>query len=308
MLPAWRLPFYRGGLLKRIAIINQKGGVGKTTTAANLGAALGRLGKRVLLVDLDAQANLTLHLSEEESVDKSAFDLLVEGAKVAEVLRPTSEPGVFLVPASEEMAGIEQALSQTIGRELLLRDALASLESAAQSDPAAPRFDFVLVDCPPSLGVLSLNALAASDGLLIPLQTEFFALQGMTQLLEVVDLVQSRLNARLKVLGIVPCMVDQRTNLSAEVLAEIERHFGDLLFQARIRKNIKLAEAPSFGQSIFAYAPDSNGALDYAQLAHELLHGRKEEKGEELQLAPSPEELGAKSPPIAQIDEESAEA
>jgi chromosome partitioning protein len=254
--------------LKRIAIINQKGGVGKTTTAANLGAALGRLGKRVLLIDLDAQANLTLHLSEDEGVEKSAFDLLVEGDPITEIMRPTSEKGVSLVPASEEMAGIEQALSQTIGRELLLRDALAALETASVLG-----FDLVLIDCPPSLGVLSLNALAASDGLLIPLQTEFFALQGMTQLLEVVDLVQSRLNPKLKVLGIVPCMVDQRTNLSAEVLSEIERHFGKLLFQTRIRKNVKLAEAPSFGKSIFAYAPDSNGALDYARLAHELLQG-----------------------------------
>lgn len=280
MLPAWRLPIYRGGRLKRIAIINQKGGVGKTTTAANLGAALGRLGKRVLLIDLDAQANLTLHLCEEEGCDRSAFDLLVEGAGVAELLRPTSEERVTLVPASEEMAGIEQALSQTIGRELLLRDALAAHEEAVNKDPSLPGFDIVLIDCPPSLGVLSLNALAASDGLLIPLQTEFFALQGMTQLLEVVDLVQSRLNPRLEVLGIVPCMVDQRTNLTTEVLAEIERHFGSLLFKTRIRKNVKLAEAPSFGKSIFAYAPDSNGALDYAALAHELLLGRGKETPE----------------------------
>lgn len=249
--------------MKRIAIINQKGGVGKTTTAANLGAALARHGHRVLLIDLDSQSNLTLHLSGDQppAVEASTFDVLVDGVPLERVILDVPQEGVRVAPGSCDLAGIEQALSQKIGRELLLRDALRSVEAS---------FDLALIDCPPSLGVLSLNALAAADRVVIPLQTEFFALQGMTQLLDVVGVVQQRLNPRLEILGILPCMVDRRTNLTNEVLAEIERHFGNALLKARIRKNVKLAEAPSFGQSILRYAPESNGAEDYLELAAEL--------------------------------------
>ncbi len=275
--------------MPRIAILNQKGGVGKTTTAANLGAALGKTGRRVLLVDLDAQANLTLHLSAGDFEEPSAFEVLVDGRPLREAVRALAEPGLALVPASPDLSGIEQALSGTIGRELLLRDALEAYETEAARRGEGP--DLVLLDCPPSLGVLSLNALAAADQVLVPLQTEFFALQGMAQLLEVVRLVARRLNPRLTVLGILPCLVDARTNLSAEVLGELREHFGDLLLESRIRKTVKLAEAPGFGRSIFAYAPDSKGAEDYEALARELrgrlglreeagtLHGTREESG-----------------------------
>ncbi|MEZ5989479.1 MAG: ParA family protein [Planctomycetota bacterium] len=254
--------------MKRITILNQKGGVGKTTTAANLGAALARAGRRVLLVDLDPQANLTLHLSGGglPAGEGGTFALLVDRLPLGRVIRRLEEEGLWLVPADDDLSGIEMALSQTIGRELIMRDALERLR---REDGTT--FDFVLFDCPPSLGVLSLNALAASDLVLVPLQAEFFSLQGMAQLMEVVRVVQARLNPELGVLGILPCLVDGRTRLTGEVLEELERHFGAQLLSARVRRNVKLAEAPSFGSSIFRYAPDSYGAEDYATLARELL-------------------------------------
>lgn len=249
--------------MHRIAIINQKGGVAKTTTAANLGAALARGGLRVLLVDLDSQANLSLHVLEEGQLfdGPSTFELLVDGLAITDVVHSIAGESLHLAQASEDLAGIEQALANTIGRELILRDALEAVED---------RWDVVLIDCPPSLGVLSLNALAAAQSVLIPLQTEFFALQGMTQLMEVVGVVQQRLNPDLDILGILPSMIDARTRLSSEVVAELQTHFAEKLLETRIRKNVKLAEAPSFGQTIFRYAPDSNGAADYAKLAVEV--------------------------------------
>ncbi|MAE75737.1 MAG: hypothetical protein CMJ85_02580 [Planctomycetes bacterium] len=249
--------------MRAVAIINQKGGVGKTTTVANLGACLARLGQRVLLIDLDSQSNLTLHLAGEEGPlpGPTSFDLLVDGVDIASAIRELPEEQVHIVQGSADLAGIEQALAQKIGREMLLRDALADVQD---------RFDIVLIDCPPSLGVLSLNALVAADEVLIPLQTEFFALQGMTQLMEIVDVVRQRLNPKLSVRGLLPCMVDLRTNLAHEVVEELRAHCGHLLLRSRIRKNIKLAEAPSHGTSILRYAPESNGADDYLALAAEL--------------------------------------
>jgi chromosome partitioning protein len=251
--------------VRRVAILNQKGGVGKTTTAANLGAALAELGVRVLLVDIDSQANLSLHLTPEgeELPERSIFDVLVENRAIADCLIERSEEQLRLLPASTELAGAEQALANTIGRELILRDAL---DAYAEQE----NVDLVLIDCPPSLGVLSLNALAAAEFVLVPVQTEFFALQGMSQLLEVIELVRKRLNPSLEILGLLACLVDARLNLAQEVVQEIENYFGSLLFQTRIRKNIKLAEAPSFGKSILRYAPDSNGANDHRALAREV--------------------------------------
>jgi chromosome partitioning protein len=250
----------------KIAVINQKGGVGKTTTTANLGAALTLKGKRVLLLDMDPQANLTLHVDRRPDLEaKTMTNVMVDGAALREVIVATAMPGLDIAPADTSLAGIEQVLANRIGRETILREAFAALAAEA------PGYDFALLDCPPSLGVLSANALVSADRVLVPVQTEYFALQGMAKLFEVVELVKRRLNPSLAMAAILPCMVDLRTNLTAEVLAEIERHFGNDMARSFIRANVKLAEAPSFGRTIFEHAPDSNGAQDYLDLAAELL-------------------------------------
>ncbi|MEO0478136.1 MAG: AAA family ATPase [Planctomycetota bacterium] len=254
--------------MKSIAVINQKGGVGKTTTTVNLGAALARLGSRVLLLDLDPQSNLTLHVDRtEELKDKTMTRLLVDDVPIADLLQETREPNVYVIPADTTLGGVEQSLANRIGRETILREAF----DAYQGEP----FDYVLFDCPPSLGVLSANALCCADEVLIPLQTEYFSLQGMAKLTEVIELVQRRLNTSLQILCVLPCMVDLRTRLTTEVLENVRGYFGDRLARTLIRNNVKLAEAPSFGVSIFAHAPDSNGAIDYWCLGLEVLerHG-----------------------------------
>jgi chromosome partitioning protein len=251
--------------MTRTAVINQKGGVGKTTTTVNLGAALARLGKKVLLIDLDPQSNMTLHLDRRpEEETRTVTSLFLDGAGLEGLLQETSTPGLYLLPADTSLAGVEQALANRIGRETLLREALEDYSGE-------PEFDCLLIDCPPSLGVLSANALVASDQVLIPVQAEYLALQGMAKLTEVIQLVQRRLNPSLEIACILPCMVDRRTNLAAEVLAEIRQHFGTLLANALIRANVKLAEAPSFGRTIFQHAPESNGARDYLRFAEEFL-------------------------------------
>ncbi len=256
----------------KIAVINQKGGVGKTTSTANLGAALTLKGKRVLLVDMDPQANLTLHVDRRPDLEtKTMTSVLVDDAPLRSVIVPTSVQNLDIVPADTSLAGVEQVLANRIGRETILREAFEVLE---KSDA---RYDFVLLDCPPSLGVLAANALVGADSVLVPVQTEYFALQGMAKLFEVIELVKKRLNPQLAIAAILPCMVDLRTNLTAEVLAEIERHFGRYMAKSFIRANVKLAEAPSFGRTIFEHAPDSNGAQDYLDFAAELLGERQEE-------------------------------
>ncbi|MHC5063783.1 MAG: ParA family protein [Planctomycetota bacterium] len=261
--------------MKSIAVINQKGGVGKTTSTANLGAGLARFGKRVLLLDLDPQANLTLHLDcQPEEETGTMTQLLAEDVPIKDLISPTTEENMSIVPADTSLGGVEQLLANRIGRETILREAL----EAYMADAGHAVFDYVLMDCPPSLGVLSANALVSADEVLIPMQTEYFSLQGMAKLTEVISLVQRRLNEELGILFVLPCMVDQRTRLTSEVLSEIERHFGSLVAETRIRPNVKLAEAPSFGLTIFQHAPDSNGAEDYEDLAREVLerHGVKD--------------------------------
>lgn len=255
--------------MNTIAVINQKGGVGKTTTTANLGAALATMGRRVLLLDLDPQANLTLHLDRRPELEaRTMTQVLLDNTPLAEVIVACDVPGLELAPADTSLAGVEQVLANRIGRETILREAFEALAATGRT------YDFALMDCPPSLGVLSANALVSADGVLVPIQTEYFALQGMAKLLEVVELVKRRLNPELAILSILPCMVDVRTNLTAEVLHEIGEHFGELVARSYIRANVKLAEAPSFGRTIFQHAPDSNGAADYLAFAAELLGER----------------------------------
>ena len=247
-----------------VAVINQKGGVGKTTTTVNLGVALAGLGKSVLLVDLDPQANLGTHLGVDVTDGKTIYDVLVRDVKLKDVIRETPEPGVSVVPSNLDLSAAEMELVSMVGRETLLRDALEALDKGSPG-----HYDVVLLDCPPSLGVLTINALTASRQVLVPLQAEFFALQGMAKLTEIINLVQRRLNPEVELTGIVACKVDRRTKLTQEVLEQVRRFFGDRLLETVIRPNVKLAEAPSHGQSVLSYAPDSNGAVDYRRLARE---------------------------------------
>ncbi len=258
--------------VRRIAIINQKGGVGKTTTTANLGAALALLGRRVVVVDMDAQANLSLSLGvEAPSGSPTSYAVLTGGATFAQALRDTATPGLRLLPANIDLSGAELELASAMGREFVLRDALqAWVEEETARTGAAPA-DFVLFDCPPSLGLLSINALAAAAEVLITIQTEFLALQGMSKLVEIVQLLKRRLNPELRVSGILPCLYDSRLRLAREVLGEIRNYFRDQVLPHPIGVSVKLAEAPSFGQTIFEYAPGSSGARDYERLARTLL-------------------------------------
>ena len=263
--------------MRRIALVNQKGGVGKTTTTVNLGAALARLGLEVVLIDLDPQANLTMHLGLEVGPGApSSYSVLLGETSLADALLETSTPGLRVVGSNIDLSGAELELAATLGRETLLRDALQKWEEDGG------RADFVLFDCPPSLGLLSINGLAAADEVFIALQTEFFALQGMSKLVEVVQLLRRRIHPELLITGIVPCLYDSRLRLAREVLAEIRKYFPGQVFRNGVGTNVKLAEAPSYGQTIFEYAPESRGAKDYVALAEEVVaQGRDPKPNEE---------------------------
>lgn len=262
--------------IKVIAISNQKGGVGKTTTAVNFGAALADRGKRVLVIDLDPQGNCSTHLGVDiYNLERSMYDVLTADMPLAEVVQPTGMPNLFCAPSNIDLSGAEVEMVAAVGRETILKEAIdewANPEDAnAESQVVGTGFDYVLIDCPPSLGLLCVNALAAADEIIIPMQTEFFALQGMSKLMDVVQVIRKRINSRLHVGGIIACRMDTRTRLALEVLDDIKSHFPDLLFATRIRQNVKLAESPSFGRTVLEYAPESNGAEDYRSLAAEYL-------------------------------------
>lgn len=258
--------------MRRIAIINQKGGVGKTTTAVNLGAALAKLGKRVVAIDLDPQANLTVHLGVTAPEGQpSIYHVLLEEKALGDVLRETSTANLRVAPSNLDLAGADVELVSEIGRETRLRDAIDAWAQAAAGGGGGEAADFVVIDCPPSLGLLSVNGLVAATDVFIAVQTEFFALRGLTKLLELVELVKRRLNPGVDVTGIVAGLYDARLNLNREVLEELRSFFGPKVFRAVVRENVRLAEAPSHGQSIFDYAPESHGAADYLALAEEVV-------------------------------------
>ena len=251
------------GQTKVMAIINQKGGVGKSTTAINLSAALGELGKQVLLVDLDPQGNSSSGLGIEKSqVHKCVYDVLLNDVAIEDVIIPDVGEGLDLVPATINLAGAEVELVSEMARENRLKDAVGSLRG---------KYDYVFIDCPPSLGLLTVNALVAADKLLIPIQCEFYALEGVTKLLDSMKRVKTRLNPTLDIFGVLLTMYDGRTTLSRQVVEEVRSYFGKTVFTTLIPRTVKLSEAPSFGQPITQYDPSGKGAQSYVNLAKEVV-------------------------------------
>lgn len=251
-----------------VAIANQKGGVGKSTTAINLGAGLAFQGERILIIDLDPQGNTSSGLGVDRStIDTSTYDVLVDGAAVADVLEPTSVRGLHVVPATIELAGAEIELVSMFSRELRLKQALAEVVND---------YDFILIDCPPSLGLLTINGLAAADEVLIPIQCEYYALEGVSQLTQNINLVKGSLNPQLVIEGVVLTMFDGRTTLAADVVEQVRSHFADKAYKTVIPRTVRLSEAPSYGEPIEAYDDMSRGAIAYRELSREFRrrHGR----------------------------------
>lgn len=279
--------------MRKIAVLNQKGGVGKTTTVVNTAAALAAMGQRVLAVDLDPQSHLTIHLGlEPEKIEAGAYKVLTQSAKLEEQIMMV-RPNLWLLPANIHLVGAESELVSVVGREIILREALAQAEDD---------FDYLIIDCAPSLGLLTLNTLAAVEEILIPLQPHFLALQGFGKLLQTVDLVNKRINPRLKVKGILLCMFDSRASLPKEVKTDIEqfltnaRGSGSAWSDAQvlpvyIRRNIKLAEAPGHGKTIFEYDNSCHGAEDYRKVAEYIIDGRLESISPAEQHASLPVEI-----------------
>lgn len=248
---------------KIIALANQKGGVGKTTSAVNIAASLGALGKKTLLVDLDPQGSATSSLGiSKKSLRFSAADLLIRGCRVENAIIPTDFQGVDLIPANVSLAATEFDLIETEGGEAALRKALCVLRDD---------YDFIILDCPPSLGMLTVTAMVASDGVIIPMQCEFFALEGLVQLMATIGRLKGRYNPRLAIIGILVTMYNGRLALSADVLAELHKHYPDRVFAAKIGRNPRLSEAPGFGMPVYYHDKNSIGARDYMKAAKELL-------------------------------------
>lgn len=256
------------------ALANQKGGVGKTTTAVNVGAYLAHWGQRVLIVDVDPQANATSCLGvDKRTVPLSTYELLVREVPLARVVWPTGRPRLDLVPSAPALAGATVELINLPQREYRLRQGLAGLNPSAGAGPGG-QYDYVLIDCPPSLGILTVNGLtAAADGVIIPVQCEYLALEGLSQLARAIELVRRALNPALRLRGLVMTMYDARTTLSRQVVEEVRRHFPGRVFEAIVPRSVRLSEAPSYGEPIISYAPRSAGSLAYAALTRELLIG-----------------------------------
>ncbi len=246
------------------ALTNQKGGVGKTTTAVNLSAFLAAKGQRVLLIDLDPQANATSSLGfDKNRITLSTYNVLIDEMPLPTMIQLTKRLRLDLAPSSPQLAGAEVELVEVTEREKRLKNALSAMSA---------NYDYVLVDCPPSLGLLTVNALAAAQGVLIPVQCEYLALEGLTQLMSTIQLVRRALNPGLIIRGLIMTMYDQRMKLAQQVVSEVQAHFGDKVFQTLIPRSVRLGEAPSYGEPILSYAPTSSGGLAYAQLTDELLN------------------------------------
>lgn len=248
---------------KIIAIANQKGGVGKSTTAINLSAGLATLNKSILIIDMDPQGNATSGLGIPRNQNsKCIYNVLIENLSPENVIKQTDVERLFAIPATIQLAGAEIELVSAISRENKLKRAIKTITE---------NYDFIIIDCPPSLGLLTLNSLTAATDLIIPIQCEYYALEGLSKLMDTISLVNSNLNSKLKVFGVLLTMQDGRTKLSEQVIREVRKYFGDKAFDTVIPRNVRLSEAPSFGQPIFLYDPNSRGALAYSELAKEVI-------------------------------------
>ena len=261
-----------------IAIANQKGGVGKTTTAINLGTALAAIKQRVVIVDLDPQGNASTGLGVPPSARKlTVFDLIVGDDKLEDALTPTVVPGLSIIPSDVLLSGAELELANDNRRSYKLKRAIEEYVSHTRHDP----IDYILIDCPPSLNVLTVNALTAADSILVPLQCEFFALEGLTQLVKTVERVRGHLNAKLDIQGLVLTMYDGRNNLSAEVAADVREHFGDKVYKTVIPRNVRVSEAPSMGKPVLLYDLNCAGSKAYVSLAKEVVRQERDRKAQQ---------------------------
>jgi chromosome partitioning protein len=262
-----------------LSVSNQKGGVGKTTTAINLGTALAAVGERVLIIDLDPQGNASTGLGIARGQRRTTvYDVVVNSASLADAAVATALPGLELIPSDPNLSGVELELAQAPRRSFRLRDAIAALRAL----PDGPGYTYVLIDCPPSLNLLTVNAMAAADAVLVPLQCEFFALEGLTQLMRTVELVRGNLNPKLEIQGVVLTMYDKRNRLSEQVAQDVRTHFGDKVYRTMIPRNVRVSEAPSFGQPVLVYDLKCLGSQAYLNLAREVV-GR--ERARRLQAA-----------------------